>query len=85
MILWRIGLTAGKSTQPKKPVKLYDWILSNYAKPEHRILDTHLGSASSAIAAYYFGCEFVGIELDADYFEAACKRLNLATRQESLF
>lgn len=69
----------------QKPVKLYDWILSNYAKPEQRILDTHLGSASSAIAAYYFGCEFVGIELDADYFDAACKRLDLATRQEALF
>lgn len=69
----------------QKPVKLYDWLLTNYAKPEQRILDTHLGSASSAIAAYYFGCEFVGIELDADYFDAACKRLDLATRQESLF
>lgn len=69
----------------QKPVKLYDWILSNYASQDQRILDTHLGSASSAIAAYYFGCEFVGIELDEDYFEAACKRLDLATRQESLF
>lgn len=69
----------------QKPVKLYDWILANYAKPEQRILDTHLGSASSAIAAYYFGCEFVGIELDEDYFEAACRRLDLATRQEALF
>lgn len=69
----------------QKPVKLYDWILSNYAKPEQNILDTHLGSASSAIAAYYFGCEFVGIELDEDYFEAACKRLDQATRQEALF
>lgn len=69
----------------QKPVKLYDWIFANYAKPDQRILDTHLGSASSAIAAYYFGCEFVGVELDADYFEAACKRLDLATRQEALF
>jgi len=69
----------------QKPVKLYQWIYANYAQPDYRILDTHLGSASSAIAAYYFGCEFVGIELDADYFEAACRRLDLATRQESLF
>lgn len=69
----------------QKPVKLYEWLLTNYAKPEQRILDTHLGSASSAIAAYYFGCEFVGIELDADYFEAACRRLDLATRQQAMF
>ena len=69
----------------QKPIKLYDWIMSNYAKPEHRILDTHLGSASSAIAAYYFGCEFVGIELDQEYFDAACKRVEQATKQESLF
>lgn len=80
-----IGADTQRIHPTQKPVKLYDWILSNYAKPEHRILDTHLGSASSAIAAYYFGCEFVGIELDADYFDAACKRLDLATRQESLF
>ena len=69
----------------QKPVKLYDWILSNYAKPEHLILDTHLGSGSSAIAGYYFGCEFVGIELDQEYFDAACKRVEQATKQESLF
>jgi len=69
----------------QKPVKLYDWLLRNYAKPENRILDTHLGSGSSAISAYYFGCEFVGIELDPDYFEAACKRLDLATRQAAMF
>lgn len=75
----------GKIHPTQKPVKLYEWIFANYAKPEQRILDTHLGSASSAIAAYYFGCEFVGIELDADYFDAACKRLDLATRQEALF
>lgn len=69
----------------QKPVKLYDWILSTYAKPEQRILDTHLGSASSAIAAYYYGCEFHGIELDDHYFDAACRRLDLMTRQIALF
>jgi site-specific DNA-methyltransferase (adenine-specific) len=68
----------------QKPVKLYEWLLTNYSKPEQRILDTHLGSGSSAIAAYYFGCEFVGIELDADYFDAACRRIELATKQISL-
>lgn len=69
----------------QKPVKLYDWILSNYTKPDQRILDTHLGSASSAIAAHYFGCEFVGIELDVDYFDAACRRIEQATKQTTLF
>ena len=69
----------------QKPVKLYDWILSNYAKPEQRILDTHLGSGSSAIAAHYAGFDFVGIELDPDYYQAALRRFDLETRQESLF
>jgi site-specific DNA-methyltransferase (adenine-specific) len=69
----------------QKPEKLYGWIFHHYAKPEHRILDTHLGSGSSAIAAHYFGCEFVGIELDEDYFDAACRRIEQATKQTALF
>jgi len=68
----------------QKPVKLYEWLLRNYAKPGDRILDTHLGSGSSAIAAHYAGHEFVGIELDRDYYEAACTRFDEATRQEAL-
>jgi site-specific DNA-methyltransferase (adenine-specific) len=68
----------------QKPVKLYEWILSNYAKPGQRILDTHLGSGSSAIAAHYFGCDFVGCELDEDYFNAAKKRFNNETSQIAL-
>jgi len=69
----------------QKPVKLYDWLLSNYAKPDQRVLDTHLGSGSSAIAAHYFGCDFVGMEIDKDYYEAACKRFDRETAQASLF
>jgi site-specific DNA-methyltransferase (adenine-specific) len=69
----------------QKPVKLYDWLLSNYAKPGDRILDTHLGSGSSAIASHYAGHDFVGIELDADYYEAATKRFNEATKQMDIF
>jgi site-specific DNA-methyltransferase (adenine-specific) len=65
----------------QKPVRLYDWLLWNYAKPGQRILDTHLGSGSSAIAAHYFGCDFVGCEIDRDYFEAAQKRFEKETRQ----
>ena len=71
----------GKIHPTQKPINLYDWVLKNYAKPTDRILDTHLGSASSAIAAHYFGCEFVGIELDQDYFKASQERFNLATQQ----
>ena len=69
----------------QKPVKLYQWILDKFAKPEQKILDTHLGSASSAIAAHYFGVDFVGIELDQAYYAAAKKRFNQATSQTSLF
>jgi site-specific DNA-methyltransferase (adenine-specific) len=69
----------------QKPIELYDFLLTNYAKPGQRILDTHLGSGSSAIAAHYFGCDFVGCELDKDYYDAAVNRFNLATAQVSLF
>ena len=68
----------------QKPVKLYEWLFSNYAKPGQRILDTHLGSASSAIAAHYFCCDFVGCELDKDYFDAAVERFNRETSQLSM-
>jgi site-specific DNA-methyltransferase (adenine-specific) len=69
----------------QKPVKLYQWLLATYAKPGQHILDTHLGSGSSAIAANEFGCEFVGCELDEHYFTAACERIAEAHAQVSLF
>jgi len=65
----------------EKPVALYEWLLANYAKKGQRILDTHLGSGSSAIAAHYFGVDFVGCELDKDYFDAAKARFDMATKQ----
>lgn len=65
----------------QKPVKLYSWLLTNYAEPGQRILDTHLGSGSSAIAAYYFGCDFVGCEINKDYFNAAKERIRMETKQ----
>lgn len=68
----------------QKPQKLYDFLLTTYAKPGQRILDTHLGSGSSAIAAHYFGCDFVGCELDADYYAAAVNRFNQETRQQAM-
>ena len=69
----------------QKPAALYKWLLKNYSEPGQRILDTHLGSGSSAIAAHYFGCDFVGLEIDKDYFEAAEKRFARETRQISMF
>lgn len=69
----------------QKPVKLYEWLLTNYAKPGQRILDTHLGSGSSAIAAHYFGVDFVGMEIDKDYYNAACERFTRETAQIDMF
>ena len=58
----------------QKPVKLYEWLLINYAKEGDRILDTHVGSGSSAIACHNLGFDFVGCEIDRDYYNAALKR-----------
>ena len=69
----------------QKPVKLYDWLLGNYANEGDKILDTHLGSGSSAIAAHYGGFDFVGCELDKDYFKAAQERFDLETAQAAMF
>ena len=69
----------------QKPIALYRWIYKNYAKPGMRILDTHLGSGSSRIAAYDAGLDFVGCEIDKDYFEAQERRFEAYTAQQSLF
>jgi site-specific DNA-methyltransferase (adenine-specific) len=58
----------------QKPVALYDWIFKNYASPNDKILDTHLGSGSSRIAAHKAKLDFVGCELDKEYFDAQEKR-----------
>ena len=79
------GDSSYKIHPTQKPVKLYEWLLANYAKPGDRILDTHLGSGSSAIAAHYSGFDFVGCELDKDYFDAASKRIDLETSQIDMF
>ena len=66
--------------------RLYNFLLDNYANKLDKILDTHLGSASSAIAAFYYGCkEFVGIELDKDYYNSSIKRIKKHTIQTKLF
>lgn len=69
----------------QKPVPLYEWLLLNYAKPGQKILDTHLGSGSSAIACNNMGFEIVGCELDIDYYQAACDRVAEYSKQERLF
>lgn len=77
----------GQSTihPTQKPIQLYKWLLKNYATPDMKIIDTHLGSGSSAIAAYDFGCDFVGCEIDKEYYDAAVKRFNTHKMQQKLF
>lgn len=69
----------------QKPVQLYKWLLTKYAKKGDKILDTHLGSGSHAIACHDLGFDLVGCELDKDYFDAACKRLNNHQKQLKIF
>lgn len=69
----------------QKPNALYEWLLMNYAKQGDKILDTHLGSGSSRIAAYRNGYDFIGFELDKDYFDAQEKRFKIETAQQRIF
>ena len=69
----------------QKPVELYLLLLEDYANHGDKILDTHLGSGSSAIAAHQMDFDFVGCEIDKDYYEAACKRFKEQTMQQKLF
>jgi site-specific DNA-methyltransferase (adenine-specific) len=69
----------------QKPIALYRWIFANYAKPGMRVLDTHLGSMSSAIAAHYSGMHLTGCELDPDYYAAGIARVKRETQQTELF
>jgi len=74
-----------KTHPTQKPVKLYEWLLKNYAKQGDKILDTHLGSGSSAIAAHNMKFDFTGMELDEKYFNDAKQRLNEHQKQGFLF
>jgi len=69
----------------QKPVDLYRWILQNYAEEGNLILDTHLGSGSSRIAAYEGGFNFVGFEINAEYYEKQEKRFNDFKSQLRMF
>ena len=68
----------------QKPVALYKWLLKNYAKPGDKILDTHMGSGSIAIACHDAGYDLTACEIDKDYYEAAMKRLEQHQRQLKL-
>jgi site-specific DNA-methyltransferase (adenine-specific) len=69
----------------QKPVGLYEWLLTNYAKQGDKILDTHLGSGSHAIACNNLGFELTACELDKYYFEASIKRITAANQQIRMF
>jgi site-specific DNA-methyltransferase (adenine-specific) len=69
----------------QKPVALYEWLLSRYAKPGDKILDTHVGSASSLIACHRLNHPFVGFEIDKEYYDMASKRLEAEQAQSKLF
>ena len=75
----------GRIHPTQKPVALYKWLLTNYAKPGDKILDTHLGSGSSRIAAFDMGFDFWGYELDADYFAAMEARFKAHISKPVLF
>ena len=69
----------------QKPIALYEWVYQQFAKPGDKILDTHIGSGSSRLAAYTMGFDFVGCEIDPDYFKAQEERFENYTAQTSLF
>ncbi len=75
----------GRIHPTQKPVELYDWIFAKYATPGMTILDTHLGSGSSRIAAYKAKLDFTGYEIDPEYFEAQEKRFQIFVAQGTLF
>lgn len=78
------GQGADRFHPTQKPVALYKWLLENYAKEGDKILDTHLGSGSSRIAAYDYGFDFWGYEISKEYFDKEEKRFADHTRQMRL-
>ena len=69
----------------QKPIALYEWLLNNYAEKGDKILDTHVGSASSLIACHNLGFDYIGFELDKDYYNQATQRLESHKSQMNLF
>ena len=84
-VINRVELLKDGTMHPtQKPIKLYKWLLKNYAKEGDKILDTHVGSASSLIACYDMGFEYLGFELDEDYYNMAKARLEKHQSQLNL-
>lgn len=77
--------TTDKIHPTQKPIPLYKFLLTNYAKKGDKILDTHVGSASSLIACHELGFDYAGFEIDKDYFEKANERLEQAKKQITIF
>lgn len=75
----------GRFHPTQKPVALYEWIFKNYAEPGMKIIDTHLGSGSSRIAAWDAGLDFVGYEIDKQYFDQQEERFERHAAQQNLF
>lgn len=69
----------------QKPVALYLWLMKNYAKPGDSIFDPMMGSQSSRIAAHRAGLDYIGCEIDKDYFDAGCRRFEIESAQTSIF
>jgi site-specific DNA-methyltransferase (adenine-specific) len=69
----------------QKPVALYKWILDKYSKQGDKIIDTHLGSGSIAIACHDYGFDLTACELDSEYYEKAIQRIKNHTNQQKLF
>jgi site-specific DNA-methyltransferase (adenine-specific) len=80
-----ISKNGGSIHPTQKPVKLYEWLLMNYAKEGDKILDTHLGSMSIAIACHNLGYELTGCELDKEYYDQGIKRVKNHIAQQRLF
>jgi site-specific DNA-methyltransferase (adenine-specific) len=76
-----VGKKSIRMHPTQKPIALYEWLLMNYAKEGDKILDTHLGSGSIAIACHNLGYDLTACELDKEYYEASMKRLNEHTSQ----
>lgn len=86
VIINRVELLKQGTIHPtEKPIPLYKWLLTNYADPGDKILDTHLGSGSIAIACHDLGFDLTASEIDKDYYDAAVKRFNTHKSQGQLF
>ena len=85
--MWSLSVLKekGKIHPTQKPVELYEWLLMNNAKEKYKILDTHLGSGSIAIACNTLGFELTACELDKEYYNASIKRIKEHISQQRLF